>query len=59
VAKLILLSIVIVSMAVPIHLCARPSPKRALRRAQWILTAFVFLWAFLCIVWYPKLTPLE
>jgi hypothetical protein len=59
VSKLILVSIVIVSIAVPIRLCAGPTPKRALRRTQWILAAFVFFWAFLCIVWYPILQPLE
>jgi hypothetical protein len=59
VAKLILLSIVIVSMAIPIRLCTRPSPRRALRRAQWLIVAFIFLWGFLCIVWYPALVPLE
>lgn len=58
-AKLILLSIVLASMAIPIRLCARPSPKRALKRAQWTIVALVVLWAFLCIVWYPALVPLE
>jgi hypothetical protein len=59
VAKLILLSVVLVSMIIPIRLCTRPSPKRALRRVQWTIVAFVFVWAFLCIVWYPALVPLE
>jgi len=58
-AKLILLSIVLLSMAVPIHLSARPAPKRVLRRVQWIVAAIVVVWAFLCIVVYPKLQPLE
>ena len=58
-AKLILLSVVLVSMIIPIRVATRPSPKRALRRVQWMIVAFVFVWAFLCIFWYPALVPLE
>jgi hypothetical protein len=58
-AKLILLSIVLVSVAVPIRMSSRGSPRRALRSAQWITFAFVFLWAFMCIWWYPELVPVE
>ncbi len=58
-AKLVILSIVIVSMAVPIALSARPSPQRALRRAQWLVVAFVFVWAAMCLLWYPQLQPLQ
>jgi hypothetical protein len=59
VAKLILLSVVLVSMIIPIRLATRASPKRTLRRVQWTIVAFVFVWALLCIVWYPALVPLE
>lgn len=58
-SKLILLSIVLVSVAVPIRLCSRASPRRALRNAQWITVAFVLVWALMCIVWYPQLVPIE
>jgi hypothetical protein len=58
-AKLILLSIVLVSMAVPIQLAARPGGRRALRRTQWIIVAYALIWAFMCLVWYPALVPLE
>jgi hypothetical protein len=58
-AKLILLSVVIVGLIVPILLSTRRSPKRALRQAQAITIGFVVIWAYLCIAWYPELVPLE
>lgn len=58
-SKLILLSIVLVSFIVPVRLCTRGTPRRALRRAQWITVAFVVVWAFMCIVFYPQLVPIE
>jgi hypothetical protein len=59
VAKLILLSIVVVSMVVPIALSNRPTPRRALRRAQWIIFAYIFVWALMSIFVYPELVPVE
>jgi len=59
VSKLILFSIVLVSVAVPIRLSTRRSAKRALRYTQWIILAFILLWAYLCIAWYPRLVPLD
>jgi hypothetical protein len=59
VEKLILLSIIFVSAGVPIALSGSRSPRRALRRAQWIALAFVLVWAYMCIAWYPQLVPLD
>lgn len=58
-AKLILLSIILVSMAVPIHMATGRSPRRALRRVHWTIIVYAMLWAFMCIVCYPALVPLE
>ena len=58
-AKLILLSILLVSVAVPLRLSDRQSARVALKRAQWTTVAFIVVWAVLCIAWYPSLVPLE
>jgi hypothetical protein len=57
--KLIILSIVLVSFAVPIWFSAAPRPRRALRRVQGIVIAFTFVWAYLCLHLYPRLVPLK
>lgn len=54
-----MLSIILVSVAVPLGLSARPAPRRAVRRAQWIVISYVFVWAYLCISWYPRFVPVE
>jgi hypothetical protein len=59
VAKLIILSIVLMSFAVPIWLSSSGNPRRDLRRAQGVLLAFVFLWAYLCLHVYPAIVPIE
>jgi hypothetical protein len=58
-SKLILLSIVLVAMAVPAWLSTAPQPRKALRKAQAIVMAFVVVWAYLCLHWYPELVPLK
>jgi hypothetical protein len=58
-AKLILLSVVLVSVLIPIRLSTRAVPRRALRSAQWMTVAFVVVWAFMCIWWYPQLVFVE
>jgi hypothetical protein len=59
VAKLIILSIIIMTFAVPIYLSGAPQPRRSLQRAQLILFLYMFVWAYLCVRWYPQLTPLQ
>jgi hypothetical protein len=58
-SKVILMSIVFVSVVVPMVLATRKKARQALRRAQWITIAFVFVWATACLAWYPQLVPLE
>jgi hypothetical protein len=59
VAKLIILSIVLVSFAVPVYLSSSPRPERALRRSQWFVFGFIVIWAYMCLYWYPTLVSLE
>jgi hypothetical protein len=58
-AKLILLSVIIVAVVVPVWLSSRRRPRSALRTAQIISISFVVVWAYLCLTWYPELVPLE
>jgi hypothetical protein len=58
-AKLIILSVVIVSFIVPVWLSTSPTPRRTLRRVQWILFAYIVLWSFMCLRWYPTLVTIE
>jgi hypothetical protein len=58
-AKLIILSIVLVSFGVPIWLSSSPQPRRALGRAQWVILAYIFVWALMCVRWYPQLVEVK
>jgi hypothetical protein len=58
-AKLIILSIVLVSFAVPVWFSTSTQPRRALRRVQQIILVFIVVWAYMCLHWYPQLVPLE
>jgi hypothetical protein len=58
-AKLIILSVVIMSFAVPSLLATSPRPRAALRRAQFIVLAFIVVWGLMCVRWYPDLVPLK
>jgi hypothetical protein len=59
VAKLIILSIVLVSFGVPVWLSSAKEPRRALRRAQRIVLVFIVVWALMCLHWYPQLVPVQ
>jgi hypothetical protein len=59
VAKLIILSIVIISFAVPVRLATAKRPRLALRRAQQLVALFIVVWAFMCLRWYPSIVSLE
>jgi hypothetical protein len=58
-AKLIILSVVLMSFIVPIYLSTQPSAKKALRKAQTWLVVYIVIWAFMCLYWYPELVPLK
>jgi hypothetical protein len=57
--KLIILSVVLVSMAVPSWLAASAKPRKGLRRVQGIVVLFVVLWGYMCTHWYPNLVQIK
>ena len=58
-AKLILLSIVLVTVAIPMILATRKSPKKTLRTIQIISLVFVCIWAWMCLTIYPQIVPVD
>lgn len=58
-AKLIILSIVLFSFAVPVRLSTARQPRRALRRSQTLVLVYIVVWAVMCLKWYPNLVSLE
>jgi hypothetical protein len=59
VEKLIILSILLVSVAVPTWLSDSSQPRKALRQTHGIIVLFVIVWGYLCLRWYPALVPLK
>jgi hypothetical protein len=59
VAKLIILSIIIISFAVPIRLAGAAHPRSALRKTQIIFLVYVAIWGYMCVRWYPALVELK
>lgn len=58
-SKLILLSLVIVSVVVPMSFATRKTPRSALRTSQIITALFIIVWTFMCLYWYPRLVPID
>jgi hypothetical protein len=58
-AKLIILSVLLASMAVPAWLSTSPNPRKALRKTQGLVVLFVIVWGFMCLHWYPELVPMK
>jgi len=58
-AKLIILSILLVSVTVPAWVSTSPSPKKALRKAQGIIVLYVIVWGYMCLHWYPELVQIK
>lgn len=58
-AKLIILSIVIMSFAIPVSQSLDKRPARALKRVRQIMAVFIVIWAFMCLRWYPAIVPLK
>jgi hypothetical protein len=44
---------------VPMRLATAPNPRKALRKSQLLLFGYIFLWAYLCLHWYPALVHIE
>jgi hypothetical protein len=59
VAKLIILSIILVSYIVPMRLAGDAHPRAALRKAQIIFLIYVVLWGYMCVRWYPTLVEIK
>jgi len=57
--KLIILSILLVSVAVPTWLSTSPQPRKALRQTQGFMVFYVIVWGYMCLHWYPVLVPLK
>ena len=58
-AKLIIMSIVFVTMGVPIWLSTAKRPRGALRRAQTLSIIYALIWAYMCLRLYPQLVQIE
>ena len=58
-AKLIILSILLVSIGVPGWMSGSKHPRKALRQAQMTVVAFVVVWGYLCLHVYPELVQLK
>jgi hypothetical protein len=58
-AKLIILSIVIMSFVIPISQSTAPKSRSTLRRVQTIILAYILIWAFMCLHWYPDIVELK
>jgi hypothetical protein len=59
VEKLIILSVVLVSMAAPTWFAASAKPRKALRQVQVIVLVFVVVWGYMCTHWYPTLVEIK
>jgi hypothetical protein len=57
--KLIVISILLVTFVAATWFSNAKSPKSALRKAQWIVVVYVFVWGYMCLNWYPQLVPVE
>ena len=54
-AKLILLLLILFSTLAPLFLGGSKSPKRTLRRVQIGTVVMTFVWAYLCLTYYPQM----
>jgi hypothetical protein len=58
-AKLIILSVVILSVGMPIAMATRPKPQATLRQIVLLMIFAIFVWSQLCLKLYPQYVPLE
>ena len=57
--KVILFSILLVSVFAATRFSTARVARKGLRNVQMIVTVFVFVWAYMCLNWYPALVPVE
>jgi hypothetical protein len=58
-AKLVLLSVLIMTIALPIAVAERPKPQLTLRWTLVAMVVLILIWAQLCLRLYPELVPLD
>jgi hypothetical protein len=58
-AKLIPLSMILMTLVLPIVFSERPRPHRSVRVLQAVMLAFVLVWGILCITVYPQYVKVE
>jgi hypothetical protein len=58
-AGLITLLIILFSTVVPILFSKSKSPRSRLRMVQYATVAMTFVWAYLCLTYYPQLVDLN
>jgi hypothetical protein len=57
--KLIVLSVLLVTVVTSTWQSTARAAKSGLRKTQWITALFIFVWAYMCLNWYPQLVPVE
>jgi hypothetical protein len=58
-AKLILLLLILFSTLVPLFAAGSKSPKRTMRTVQVATAIMTFVWAYLCLAYYPQMVSIE
>jgi hypothetical protein len=58
-SKLILLSLIILSVWLPMAVSTRPKPQATLRQVIYIMIFGIFVWSQLCLRLYPQYVSLE
>jgi len=57
--KMIPLSVLLVSIIVPMFLAGRARPKATLRLVLMIVIGYILVWTQLCLHVYPAYVPIE
>jgi hypothetical protein len=52
-AKLVLLLVILFSTLVPLFASGARSPRRSVKKVQLGTIVMVFVWAYLCLTYYP------
>ncbi|HTB76078.1 MAG TPA: hypothetical protein VK762_22670 [Polyangiaceae bacterium] len=58
-AKLILLLLILFSTLVPLALSGSKTPKRTIRSVQIATAIMTFVWAYLCLTYYPQMVSVD
>jgi hypothetical protein len=58
-AKLILLLLILFSTLVPIFAAGTKTPKKTLRTVQIATVIMTFVWAYLCVTYYPTMVTVD